>query len=356
MSSVEKSEPVNMVFFHDFWEDLDDTYAQIMAAYLERLGLIRTWGTIANLWPALVRARVGKGTYQQLGFPNIPVGVGTRVCESIMTYPDVSKILFIAREDEVVDGKQLLVDILRNPSCDKLTLSLNSGLTDAWELLRDHEELFVKKVAQVCIMGDVEMEGDEIQLRDGYLVPGKAANVLFDQISSKLLYQRLQDLDIPMVVVSKEVARNCKFRFNALDKMASSANLVGPCLFFSQMTKMKELFEKASAPVGDPRREGLPARCDREWYFNDFCDGIDPGRIAPEYILPHLKSFNLYDPTNVIASVPVLRNQFFNPTPVEVNCTTHLVIGVSFENHGIKNPAELKRFMEEGMELALEWK
>lgn len=345
----------NVIAIHDYGDDSDDEIATILEAYLHHRGLICLKAVVGNLQPALLRARIGKGTYQQLGLPGIPVGVGLRVNESVKTFPDENDIPYVAREDEVVqNGQALLLDTLRQPDCGKAVLSLNSGLTDTWALLCADEQLFKQKVGLVSIMGGVETEGDQVKLTDGFMTPNTAANNMFDWQSAIKLYRRLQELQIPMVVVTREVARNCKFGFDTLGEMARKPNPIGRCLLQRQMSMMQKLFEKACAPVGSSLREGLPSRCDRAWFVEDFCGGENPAIPDGGDVKPYLKTFNLYDPTNIVASVSMLRNRFYNPTIVSVNGVDQLVIGVSFKNHGIKDPVALKSFMEEAILASLE--
>jgi len=55
----------------------------------------------------------------------------------------------------------------------------------------------------------------------------------------------------------------------------------------------------------------------------------------------------MYDPMTIMASVPSLRERFFEPFVIEgANGLRHEVLGVSTDQDGVKRPvAQLQRFM-----------
>ena len=61
-----------------------------------------------------------------------------------------------------------------------------------------------------------------------------------------------------------------------------------------------------------------------------------------------IASFNMYDSMALLAAIPALRAQYFDPVVKNVDGVDHLVIGASAQETGIGNPAALLSFMENG--------
>jgi len=86
-------------------------------------------------------------------------------------------------------------------------------LADLAELLRDAPELVKQKTARVVIMGGVEPQVDQ----RGFAVADKRAyNNSTYRPSADYSYVRLQELDVPLVVVLKETAYKRYFVVNRL--------------------------------------------------------------------------------------------------------------------------------------------
>lgn len=342
-----------LILIGDFGKDLDDEHALVLASRLHKTGIIRLTAVIANLNPAMQRARLAKGTLRQLGLPDVPVGIGTAVSDQPASHPYEMNVPYLADPSSLCDGAELVLDALRAASDGSATLVLNSGMTDAARLLREHGDLVKRKVLRVAIMGGVKADGGQIALAGGNLVPDNAHNNTLDWESALYLYQHLQECGIPMTVVTREVAYLCQMPFELYDLMESTGNPIGTCLKGRQQPALQTLFEAACAPAKSAARGALPLDRDRRWFVEVFCGSVDPGIAAGDDIWPHVDKFNLYDPINLIAAVPALCERFFHPTLVRVNTTTHRVIGVSREQHGIKNIEALRSFLQDAEIAAL---
>jgi hypothetical protein len=338
---------MNVIVIGDFLKDLDDEHTLCAAAQLYRQGVISLRCVIGNLSPADLRARGAKGTLKQLGLPSIPVGVGMAVYEGD-TYPYETEVPYLAESHEVLpDGHQLLVNTLEGCPDKSVTLVLQSGLTDAAQLLRSHEGLCIDKLTQVAIMGGVELdETGSVKLDEaGLMIPNNANNNTFDMESANWLYRQLQVLGIPMVITTRDAAYSAQVPFSMYDALEDTGNPVGACLRGRQMPSLQKLWQAACSPSGSDIRGTLPNDRNRGWFINVFCNGDDPGIEDGSDIWPYVGSFNLYDPISFIAAIPALRSSFFNPHVVKVGQTTHIVIGMSRDDHNIKDVDALRQFM-----------
>lgn len=336
------SKKTNIVIIGDFGKDLDDEHALVVAAGLQKAGYIKLLAVIGNLAPAEGRAAIAKGTLNNLGMSNVPVGVGLSVFEGI-EYPYEDKVPYIDF-DGLFNGSELMVEILTDAENKSITLVLQSGLSDASKLLREHEDLFVEKIKSVVIMGGVQNHCSNISLTGKFLQPDDANNVTYNWSDGVWLYARLQELHVPMVIITRNAAYGCQIPFVIYDDMEKTGNPVGVCLKGRQQPSLEHLWKAACAPENADIRGTLPPRCNREWFIDTFCDGNDPGQSV-ESIWSYTGCFNLYDPINLIAAIPEIRDKFFNWETVNVMGTSHIVIGVSPDNNGIKDEAGLREFM-----------
>ncbi len=227
-----------------------------------------------------------------------------------------------------------------------------SGLTDIAALLRDHVDLVKLKVKSVAIMGGVTLiKGtDDVFINDeGFFEPDDAANNKFDMESAKFVYRRFQELAIPLTILTRFAAGACQVPRSFYDDLAATGHPVGIKLLKSQQASIESLWRRANMAAEDPHREKLPARCDQTWFCNTFLAGKGLDRTGNDTIWDLVVSFNLYDPMTLVAAVPELRKQFFDPTVVKVGETEHLIIGVSKAKHAIKDAIKDAKALAEYM-------
>ena len=338
--------PHNLIIIGDFLKDLDDEHSLCGVAGLSKLGFVSLKCVIGNLAPAELRARGAKGTLKMLGMDDVPVGIGTPVFEG-KSYPYEAQIPYLADREEVIsNGERLLVSELIDCPDKSVILVLQSGMTDAAKLLELYPTLFTKKIKTVAIMGGVETEGNSVKLMsDGHMTPNNANNNSFDMMSAIWLYNQLQRLNIPTVITTREVAYAAQVPFSAYNEYEQTGNPVGVCLKNRQLPSMQHLWEAACSPAGDAIRGTLPDDRDRSWFIKVFCNGKDPGIEDGGNIWPYVGYFNLYDPANLYAAIPELRDHFLKPTVVRVRDTDQLVIGVSSIEHGVLDVKEFAKFM-----------
>jgi hypothetical protein len=96
----------------------------------------------------------------------------------------------------------------------------------------------------------------------------------------------------------------------------------------------------------------LPAICDRSWFVNTFCEGEAIVEGKPVWMF--IKKISLYDSLTLIANSPQLFREHFIPINIEINETTHSVIGISPKITGVKNSDKLQKFLADGLLQGLE--
>jgi hypothetical protein len=217
-------------------------------------------GVVANLAPALDRACVAKGTLQQLGFGDVPVGIGMPVYEG-KVHPYETDIQYKSLPGEVEpNGENLMVRLLREADAKSITLVLQSGMTDAASLLRNHETLFVEKIKQVVVMGGVQVDGEKVLMTGSFFQPDSANNVTYDWASGVYLYARLQEISVPMVITTRHAAYACQIPFHLYDVMETSGNPIATCLKNRQRPSLESLWGASCSSEGSEIRGTLPMR------------------------------------------------------------------------------------------------
>lgn len=361
---------MRLVIVGDFGKDLDDEGTLVLQdgeRRHRRSALVRPRGSrrqdpfellavVANLAPPLQRARLAKGTLKQLGQSHVPVGIGSD-CGNAATGHDheFAGVPYLATDRELVhDGTELLVRTLRSAKNGSVTLVLISGLTDIATLLRCHGDLVRDKVCSVAIMGGVKQANDAVAINaEGFMEPDTAANNEFDMPAAEFCYRRIQELGVPMVILTQEAAYACKVPRDIYDKMAATGHPVGIKLRDSQKNLIEDLWRRACMRKNARARGKLPNRCDKTWFCNTFCAGQGLDRTGKDSIWDLVQSVNLYDPMTLVAAVPDLRERFYQPTNVQVKGVNHLIIGVSEAVHGVKDTTGLATFMTERFVKAL---
>lgn len=333
--------------------DLDDEDTLVALNRYIRRGILETLGVVANLAPSHMRARLAKGTLQQLGQGEIPVGWGTNCLQSDddgLAYQ--FNVGYLAHEHEVVSGTELIVDKLRRAPEKGVILVLISGLTDAANALRSHPDLFLRKVRRVVIMGGVVATRDgmrpELDQHEHLIPDPTAQNHQFDLESTQFLYEELQMNGVALTVVSRFAASAAKVQRSLYDNMAATGHPVGIRIYNAQRRAIEELWNRTWMAGDDPRRAGLPERCDPDWFRKTFLGGQGIDRHQGQVIWDLVCTFQLYDPMTLIAAIPTLRNYFYDAYIIEgIGGVEHHVIGLSSTRHGVARGSELSVYLED---------
>lgn len=356
ISSIKAPAPQKLLVVSDIGRDQDDETTLVALSQLAAQDQVKLEGVVANLQPSDMRARLAKGVLKSLDMQDVPVAVGTASGQpDLKPHAHEFDASYMASESEVErDGQALLKRKLEESADGEMTLLLISGMTDGYQLIHNNPELAQKKLARVVMMGGVTVDKDSIVRDDqGYLTPDKANNNTFDEAATKGLFRDLQDLNIPMTVVTKTAAYAAAVGKQFYEDLGNTGHEVGTRLRDVQKDSLDGLWHRANLPADDPERGGLPARCDRAWFLATFCSGQGQDVPAKESIWGKVTQLNLYDAVAMLVAAGT-DGQLFSPTSVEVKGTQHQVIGISKNVSGVVDPAGVAARLGELSTAALE--
>lgn len=289
MGTVRRPE---IIIITDPGQDLDDEMTLILLRALVEDGLVDCEAVICNLKPARRRALLARGTLDELGLHHVKVGVGSDGGSEKHrdTFSSSITSQYVPKDMEFVDGQVLLRSLYAVAPEGGLQLLLISALTDVAVFVRDNEALFVAKTRSVTVMGGVEAFDPR---DDAPLVPDTAANNIYDFEAAKFTYRRIQELGVPLVVLSRYAAYKCPMLRTIYDDLAWTGMKVGQRLQEAQRNSMEDLWRRAVLPPDDQRRLGLPSRCDKAWFCETFCQGRGLDRDRSDTIWDLVVSFNM---------------------------------------------------------------
>lgn len=340
---------------NDTLKDLDDTVDATGAAGLHRIGAIEIVGALGVLNPARRRAAALKGQLVELGLEDVPVGVGSDITLKEQAFGHET-CAYLVDEEALVDGTELLRSVLEGSNGD-LAITVCAGMTDIAAAITADPDLFAGAVANVIIMGGVNVTKDEstgspvftVTLdADGYMTPDTAANNAFDQAAAGIVYRFCQERGIELTILTREAAYTCQVKLGDFySRMNATGSPIGAHLVSAQAPSLRTMWNRVNEPEGSSIRGTLPMRCNRAWFVTTFCSGNDPGEVAD--IWPHITAGQAYDLMAMLASVPAIRDRFFSPVTVTVNGVDHRVIGVNQKqnNAEISDVEGLREFMHE---------
>jgi len=336
-----------VVALSDPGQDLDDEMMYMMMRYLVEESLIDLRGIVTTLAPSYDRARLCRGTLNLLGLPRVPVGVGTDGGDTEgkhtrAPFEEGARSYMPALNSEealmIEPGRRLLARLFEEAEPKSLTFLIVASLKDAALFLRDNETLFEAKTKEVVIMGGIEPTfqkntteaSSSYDLVAGtYMVPDTSHNQEFDKVASAFFFNRCQELGVRLIIVSRWSAYAAKMPRETYDQLALSGSSIGRRLRNAQRGSIEQLWARAAAAPDDPKRKGLPPRCDRTWFINTFCGGHDdPERSASQPVWDLVDGFMQYDTMALLAAVPSLRAKFYSPVTVR----TYSLEGLAVEN------------------------
>jgi hypothetical protein len=232
-----------------------------------------------------------------------------------------------------------------------LTLLLISSLVDAARFITEHEELFAAKTARVAIMGGVVESS--LQEQVAYLEPDRSAGTsLFCLDSTEIVYRRCQERGIGLVVLSRVAAIAASLPAFIYDELASLGHPVAMRMRESERTAKEGLYRKAISQGAD--RQGLPARCDRQWFSETFCAHADLSSVGPDQsVWPHIITSVVYDALALLSAHPTTLDAFFEVGVKEVGGVKHCVVGLNKDHSGIRDANKLRSFLMDALRYAL---
>jgi len=339
----------NIIVVTDPGKDLDDENTLVLASELSRLGVVNLLAVVAVLAPAKKRALLAKGTLKKVGMGEVPVGIGSDCITKVSANDhEFAGIDYLAAEDEVVNGRELLVNTLTAAEDGSITLLVIAGQTDVAWLFENHAPLAKAKLESVVIMGGVKQENDEVLLNAaGFMEPDTGANNAFDAVAAATAHRIAQELGIKLVILTREAAYACAVPRSHYDDLAATGHAVGVKLRNTQRGLIEALWKRTNLPADDAGREGLPGRCDKTWFINTFAGGKGADRNGQDSIWDLIQSFFLYDPMTLVAALDDKKAEFYEPTIVTVGGVNHEVIGVSKNKRGVKDGTACALYIEE---------
>lgn len=198
------------------------------------------------------------------------------------------------------------------------------------------------KVREVVIMGGVQTPK-----KNELLIPDDAANNAFDPQAARYVYRRLQELEVPTVVVSRAAAYACPVPRALYDDLASTGHAVGVRIRDAQREAIARLWRRAHATGVD--RAHLPERCDPRWFRDTFCDGRGESLGANDDVWDLVVGFNLYDVIALLACSPSLRRRHFAPHAHTVRGATHYIVGLGSNATHVRDTDNLSKALADGV-------
>ncbi|NKA16084.1 RipB-effector family protein [Ralstonia solanacearum] len=317
--------PMPCILFTDPNKDPDDVVAFTLAKPLQAFRLVKMAHAVATLGERDVRTRragVARGVFDRLDLQEVRVTVGLDYAIKPEHAKDHAKFLDqgealhvklkpeAASEDSVAALRETLTQ-----AAAPVTLVVIAGMTDPCALVTAEPGLVKQKVGRVVIMGGVRPDKDE----DGYVQPDdRAYNNTTDFAAACRFYRRVQELGIPLRIVTREAAYRAAVPRTFYEDMAQSGHVVGQYL--------KDVQKHALNTLWDGIDQGRIAKLDKHWFFNTFiAREIGQGDAAAwaarnhtfDAIWEQVVRLNLYDPMTLLAAVPASAQMLFRPKAVQ---------------------------------------
>jgi len=364
LSTLKKDLPeskMKLIVICDPGQDNDDEMAMVLLSELHRVNELEPLAIVTNTTPAASRAALMRGTLDELGLQDVPVGIGTdggqndgrdtfssyisaektgvdyftphlEAVHKIEALRCSTKAASLASASRIYPGKQLIYESLENADDKSVTMLCLSSLKDAAQVLREKEDLFAAKVKCVTIMGAAQPHEAPNAAGEVLLIPDETAqNNCHDRPSTRYFYRRVQELGIQMVIVSRFAAYGCPIQRSVYDLMIRTAvpNPVVCRLHAAQRENFERLWKSVNACE-------KTSRCDKEWFCNTFCGGHGKDRSPNDTIWDVVTHFHMYDPLALLAALGADQDWFFCPERIlGLHGTMHLLVGQDPHRSGI---------------------
>ncbi|CZT09299.1 uncharacterized protein RAG0_14097 [Rhynchosporium agropyri] len=323
----------HIVTITDLAKDYDDLMAMICLKELDRLGIIKIEGFVANLMPADRRALFGRGALDSLGRKDIPVARGTvgdakRQLNNYLHEFDNTERFIADAKTELEDGQDLLARIFTERSREtKITVLTISSLMDIAQFSKDQTNLLRSGLANVVLQGGYRMEGDK-------LVPDPAAaNNRFDLEGAEIFHKFMQDNEIPSTAWTKVAANATPIYSSLFEFLLNTGHPLGLYLHAVQTSQELNFYERCCSdkPFAPHMTQDWAVTTKSTW----FAAGHEPDEPYPmgEAMLPFFTKVIGYDALAVVgASGEDVLQHFGIVKPLkkrlDVNHPLHRLIGV----------------------------
>ena len=348
-SRIEREEfdrPEEAVFIADIATDKDDLEALASIRGLENK--IKIKGVVTAIgWPQR-RASFAEYCLSEMGMKDIPVVPGSTIGKTDKDLKDYEEEQFQTAETAGFTSSEntsddLFRNLLESSSDKSLTFNLIASHSDLASFLESESNrtLFANKVKKVMMMGGGSVIVDPTT--GTKIVPDLSNNYTFDKDASAKVFTHLQEMSVPMVMVSRQAAAMVPLEPSFYDELVERSNdhPVAKLIKDSAKKGIEALWKRATAPSGSSERKSLPDDRDRDWFIKTFCGGQDSEQTSNDDIWPSILHFLPYDYLTTVAMVPEYFSRYFEPTIVEVNGVQHMIVDK------VKDPEELKKLLKQ---------
>jgi hypothetical protein len=234
--------------------------AIIVAAMHHLAGEVNLRGVVCNggAQPER-RAKLARCLLDQIGAPDIPVGIGSAGKEHIAGAHEFDFDGIDGVDDSRLhDGVDLLLSALVAAEPHSLSFLLISSLRDFADCIIEHEELVLAKVQTVAIMGGLTRESPQHAWK-----PDTSMNNYFDIEAAELVYRWCFENGVPMRVTSRHAVPMLPMGL-ACSFADVSDSTVMKYLYNCQCSGLVTLWHRLC--LGQ-----APQRCTKEWFVQTFC-------------------------------------------------------------------------------------
>jgi len=348
-----------LLIISDDGKDTGGELAKVLVRSLTSRNLAECKAYMATVPPANTRARLARGTLQQLALFT-PVGVGPTSSFGLRAEtPTELNVEYLAEETEVhPNGVELFADMLAKGEDNSFIVVVLAGVRDAWELIEQNLSLFRQKVARVVLTAGVLSVDGAVKRDDlGFLLPDISTIRAVDKEVTQCLLRELQILSVPMTIVTPWAATASRLPLSLFDKMATLGSPIANRLRTVQEQALRQLWAKVNMDDADPARQDLPACCDKVWFMNSFLDGKDADNIVADRLWEVSRSFPPYYCVAVLAALPGIRDRYLDAAPCPVlgraGSVVHEVIGLSQSCSGVRDAGSLRKWLQTALLAAL---
>jgi hypothetical protein len=329
--------------------DPDDLLAAAVAAFFAQTA-INTIGAITDRGDPFLRARLERGALNLLDLGQVSVAVGSNYAATSGIHHPLAQSIIQQGESAFPRGTDLLHEVLKFAYPRSLSLLLIGGTKDMFDTALLCPDLVQRNVASFGIMGGVEVDPStgKVALDDGGLFTAEeeASNNKFHYRSAWALYRMIQMWGIPTTIFTRHAANALSFPPSFYDELADTRHPVAVYLRDFQKSILNNLWWR-TWQTGEAR-EHLPESRTPKWFAGKF---FGDERLADilgpdDDIWPYVRELAPYDVGAFLALDERIATELFEPTVLVVRGACHKIIGVTAENHGVRDPFEARKYVQ----------
>jgi len=372
-----------IIVLTDIGEHPQDEYLLVLLASLRQVNLLNPLAVVASLRPQRMRASLTRGILDALGLPDIPVGTGSSCrCadkdgsnKPSVYNTEYSRPCSCTSES----GVDLMARALESSQDGSVQLLCATSLTDVSTLIKDHEELFVKKVKEITVMGSLKPLGTSRRI-----FPDEGFGRKRDMQAAEHVYNKCQELRIPTLTVAEAISNGCPFSSAMVEDLSKTEHMVSTGIRANCEASMNSLWKKANAlapversePVEKRHEKGInalwknlsfnerkekedqPARRDRKWFCKHYFGAEDVPYDVRTSIWGSVSRMEMCAPLALLTCVDTYRDTRFQWETKQVKGTPHRITGASKTESGIvcsdALPLELSTLLQLAFQSSIE--